>query len=209
MSLLDNLGWRDQDRNPATPRQALGVDRVPPNTKLVITYLTTSATQHRQVSEILSQSLMGCGFGVNVVNAAQNDFYAEGPGGPLFGRNFDLAEYAMSTTTSQPPCARFSAAEIPSAANHWVGTNLSGYKNPAFDAACESARQALPDEAAYLENYRLTQTLFAQELPAVPLYHRIEIAAARFDFCNFALAPTSASDLFAIELFDYGDSCLP
>ena len=209
MSLLDNLGWRDHDRNPATPRQAIGVDRVPPNTKLVITYLTTSATQRRQVSEILSQSLLGCGIGLSVVNAAQNDFYAEGPGGPLFGRNFDLAEYAMSTTTSQPPCARFTAVEIPSAANHWVGTNLSGYQNPAFDAACTAARQAMPDEAAYLENYRLTQTLFAQDLPAVPLYNRIEIAAARFDFCNFALAPTSASDLFAIELFDYGDSCLP
>ena len=209
MRILDNLGWRDHDRDPATPRQAIGVDRAPANTELIVTYVTTSASQRRQVSEILSQSLRGCGFGVTVINTSQAEFYAEGPLGPLFGRAFDLAEFAMSTTDPLPPCARFTTIEIPTAANHWVGANLSGYKNPAFDAACESARQSMPDEAGYLNNYRLAQTLFSQELPAIPLYNRIETAAARFDFCNFVLDPSSSSDLFAIEAFDYGDSCLP
>jgi peptide/nickel transport system substrate-binding protein len=209
MKLLDSIGWRDHDNDPATPRHAQGVDRVQTGTELTLTYITTSATQRRQVADILSQSLRGCGIGVNVVHAPQLDFYAEGPSGPLFGRNFDLAEYAMSTVTTQPPCARFTSAEIPNADNHWVGTNLSGYKNPAFDAACTAARQSLPDEAAYVENYHLTQTILAQDLPAIPLYNRIETAAARFDLCNFALDPTAASDLFAIETFDYGDSCLP
>ena len=207
--LLNTLGWVDHDNNPDTPRHAQGVDRVTNGAELTFTYITTSATQRRQVAEILSQSLRGCGIGVNVFHASPMDFYAEGPGGSLFGRNFDLAEYAMSTLTLQPPCARFAASEIPDAENHWVGANLGGYNNPAFDAACALARQSLPDENAYAENYHLTQSLFAQDLPAIPLYNRLEIAAARFDFCNFALDPTAASDLFAIETFDYGDSCLP
>jgi peptide/nickel transport system substrate-binding protein len=209
MKLLNDLGWRDHDNNPDTPRHAQGVDHVTNSTELTVTYVTTSATQRRQVADILSQSLRGCGIGVNVIHTSQIDFYAEGPDGLLFGRNFDLAEYAMSTLTVRPPCARFTIAEIPNAENHWVGTNVSGYKNPAYDAACTLARQSLPDEAAYAENYHLTQTIFSQDLPAVPLYNRLETAAARFDFCNFALDPTAASDLFAIETFDYGDSCLP
>lgn len=207
--LLDDLGWRDHDNDPATPRHAFGVSRVPQGTELSFTYITTSATQRRQVSEILSQSLQGCGIGVNLVYVTAAELYAEGPLGSLFGRAFDLAEYAMSTTTLQPPCARFTTDEIPTAATHWVGTNLGGYKNPTFDAACASALQSLPSEATYSQDYHLTQTLFVQELPAIPLYNRLEIAAARFDFCNFLLDPTAASDLYAIEMFDYGDSCLP
>jgi peptide/nickel transport system substrate-binding protein len=209
MRLLDNIGWRDHDNNPDTPRHAQGVDRVQNGTELTFTYLTTSATQRRQVADILSQSLRACGIGVNVLHISQMEFYAEGPAGLLFGRAFDVAVYAMATLTAQPPCARFTTDEIPNASNNWVGTNVSGYKNPTYDAACLIARQSLPDETTYVENYHLTQTIFAQELPAIPLYNRIETAAARFDFCNFSLDPTASSDLFGIETFDYGATCLP
>lgn len=207
--LLNNMGWRDHDNNPATPRHAQGVDRVVNGTELNLTYIATSAAQRRQVADILSQSLIGCGIGVNVVHLSQLEFYAEGPAGPLFGRNFDLAEFAMHTPSVLPACERFASFEIPSAANHWVGTNVSGYKNPEYDAACSSARQSLPSEASHAENYRLAQAIFVQDLPAIPLFFRIETAAARFDFCNFALDPTAASDLYNIEAFDYGDACLP
>jgi peptide/nickel transport system substrate-binding protein len=209
MSILDNLGWRDHDSKPETPRQAIGVDRVPPNTPLIINYITTSATQRRQVSEILTESLTECGFGVNLQIVNQFELYGEGPYGPLFGRQFDLAEFAMSTLTFQPPCARFTAAEIPSAINNWIGTNVSGYNNPLFDAACRTANEALPSEPAYLAAFRETQSIFANDLPAIPLYNRIEIAAARYDFCGLTIDPTSATDLYAIELFDYGDACQP
>jgi peptide/nickel transport system substrate-binding protein len=209
MRILDNLGWRDHDNNPATPRQAIGVDRVPPNTQLVMSYITTSATQRRQVSEILSQSLAACGIGLTVKIQSQVDFYAEGPFGQFLGRTFDLAEYAMSTAGFLPPCTNFTTSTIPNADNNWIGTNVAGYKNPLFDAACAAANQALPDEAAYLNSFRETQSIFATDLPAIPLYNRIEIVAARYDFCGLKIDPTSATDLYAIEMFDYGDSCQP
>lgn len=207
--ILDNIGWRDHDNDPSTPRHAQNVPRVAQSTELKFTYVTSSASQRRQIAELFAQSLRGCGIGVEVKHVSQLELYAEGPLGPLFGRNFDLAEYAMAALDFQPTCARFTSSEIPQEANRWVGTNLSGYQNPTFDAACALARQSTPDEAAYADNYRLTQTLFAQELPAIPLFNRIETAATRADFCNFALDPTAATDLYAIELFDYGESCLP
>lgn len=209
MRALDNLGWRDHDNNPATARVAIGVDRVPPNTKLVITYSTTSITQRRQVSEILGQSLIQCGIGLTITYLPQLDFYAEGPGGLLFGRKFDLAEFAMSTFTPFPPCERFTSAEIPNALNRWIGANVSGYKNPTFDSACLAARTALPDEAAYLSGFRQTQLIFSTDLPAIPLYNRIETAAARADFCNVAIDPTASTDLWSIETYDYGAACQP
>jgi len=217
IKILENLGWTDPDQNPATPRQALGVDRVPPGTNLIVSYLTTSATQRRQVTEILAASLQQCGIGLEVSYMAQPDFFAAGPAGPLFGRNFELAEFAMSTLNTDPPCARFTTLEIPkiqaptdqfpNAENSWSGTNVTGYKNPSFDAACLDARQSLPGEETYLEAYRQTQSIFANDLPAIPLFNRLEIAAARYNFCNFQLDPTAASDLFAIEAFDLNDTC--
>lgn len=206
--ILDSLGWIDHDRNPETPREAVGVDRVQPRTKLIIQYASSSATQRRQVADILAEGLRSCQIGVDVIHLSQAEFYAEGPPGLIFGRNFELAAFSMASTTLLPPCQWLSSAEIPGPANNWVGANVIGYKSAAFDSACNTALQSMPDEQAYLTSYRETQTIFANDLPAIPLYNRIEIAASRFDLCNFSLDPTTATDLYAIEIFDYGESCL-
>ncbi len=206
IQLLEEAGWRDTDGNPATPRQASGVKNVRAGTPLALNYYTTMATQRRQVVEILTQSLAQCGVGLNVQYLSQNDLYAPGPDGVLFGRRFDLAEYAMGINGIEPPCTWFSSTDIPNVSNHWIGTNVTGYKSDAYDAACRAARQALPDESAYGESYRQTQAIFSADLPAIPLYFRLRVAAARPGVCHFDLDP-SANPLWNIEAFDYGPLC--
>jgi peptide/nickel transport system substrate-binding protein len=206
ISLLEQAGWRDTDGNPATPRTAVAVKNVAAGTPLQLNYYTTTATQRRQVVEILTGSLAQCGVSLAVQYFSQNDLYAPGPDGPLFGRRFDLIEYAMGVNGIEPPCGWFTSAEIPSASNHWVGTNVTGYKNPQFEAACRTAGLALPDEASYADSYLQTQTLFSTELPAIPLYYRLRVAAARPDLCHFDLDP-SANPLWNIEAFDRGEAC--
>jgi peptide/nickel transport system substrate-binding protein len=124
----------------------------------------------------------------------------------LFGRRFDLIEYAMGVNGIEPPCTWFTGAEIPNAGTHWIGTNVTGYRSAAFDDACRLARLSLPDETAYTESYRQTQAVFSADLPAIPLYFRLRTAAARPDFCHFDLDP-SANPLWNIEAFDYGPDC--
>jgi peptide/nickel transport system substrate-binding protein len=137
---------------------------------------------------------------------AQDDLYAPGPVGLLFGRRFDLIEYAMATDGVEPPCDWFTSNEIPNAANHWVGTNVSGYKNPDYDAACRAAHLALPGEQAYTDAYHQAQAIFAADLPSIPLYYRLKIAASRADVCHFDLDP-SAEPLWNVEAFDMGQGC--
>jgi peptide/nickel transport system substrate-binding protein len=206
VSLLEQAGWMDTDGNPATPRLAVAVKNVAFNTPLQLNYYTTTATQRRQVVEILSGSLAQCGIGLNVRYFSQNDLYAPGPEGLLFGRRFDLIEFAMGVNGIEPPCEWFTSAAIPSAYNDWIGTNVTGYENPQFDAACHSAGLALPDEPAYAESYRETQNIFSAELPAIPLYYRLRVAAARTDVCRFSLDP-SANPMWNIEAFDKGEAC--
>jgi peptide/nickel transport system substrate-binding protein len=204
--ILDQIGWLDHDKDPATPRVSARVTNVPGGTPLVLNYVTSSATQRRQVAEIVAQSLAACGMGLNLKYLSASDLYLPGPEGPLFGRHFDLAEYAIGVNTLEPQCSWFTSSQIPTASNHWVGVNISGYKNPKFDSACDQALQALPDDPAYT-GHQEAQAIFASELPSIPLYQRLKIAAARFDFCGFALDPASAYPLAALESFDYGGSC--
>jgi len=206
--ILEQVGWLDQDNNPSTPRQAFTVTNVPVNTPLVLNYFTSSATQRHQVAEILAQSLAECGIGLNVVYSSASDFYAQGPGGPLFGRQFDLAEYAIGVNSFEPQCSWFTTSQIPSESNHWVGTNVSGYKNPNFDAACLKALQTVSTDPEYTFHQE-AQTVFATDIPALPLYLRLKVAATRADFCGFTLDPSSSSALADLETFDYGAGCVP
>ncbi len=206
ISLLEQAGWRDLDGDPATPRLASNIPNVKAGTPLQLNYYTTTATQRRQVVDILAKSLARCGIGLNVEYFSQNDLYAPGPSGSLFGRHFDLIEYAMGVNGIEPPCGWFTSAEIPSVSNLWIGTNVTGYQNTEFDAACQAAKFTLPGEQAYVDTYRNTQVLFSSELPAIPLYYRLRIAASRFDLCHFDLDPT-ANPLWNIEAIDMGDAC--
>ena len=206
ISLLEQAGWRDVDGDPSTPITAVNVTNVTPGTPLQLNYYTTTATQRRQVVDILEKSLAQCGIGLNVEYFSQNDLYSPGPDGFLFGRNFDLIEYAMGVNSIEPPCGWFTTDEIPTSSNSWIGTNVTAYKNEEFDAACRSAQLSLPDEPSYLESYRQTQVLFSTELPAIPLYYRLRIAAARPDLCHFDLDAT-ANPLWNIEAFDKGEAC--
>jgi ABC-type transport system substrate-binding protein len=89
-----------------------------------------------------------------------------------------------------------------------VGTNVSGYKSSNFDAACQKALQTVSTDPEYA-SHQEAQALFAADLPSIPLYLRLKVAATRPDFCGFSLDPSSSSALVDIETFDYGESCAP
>ena len=207
IALLDSAGWKDLDNNPATPRVAATVKGVAVGTPLVLNYLTTSALQRRQVSDILSQSLAQCGVGVNLKYYSQDELYASGPDGPLFGRQFDLAEYAIGNIGTEPPCDWFTTDQIPAKDNKWLGVNISGYSNPDYDALCHKALNSLPGSQGYKDSYAGVQNIFATDLPSVPLYMRIKAAATRRDMCNFSLDAFAVNDLWNIEEFNFGQNC--
>ena len=206
ISLLKQAGWQDLDKDPATPLQAINVENVAYNTPLELNYYTTTSTQRRQVVEILEKSLAQCGIGLNVQYFTQSDIYASGPNGLLFGRNFDLAEYALGIDSIEPACNWFTTSEIPTEANLWSGTNLSGYSNAEYDAACLTAEGTLPTEQDHIDSYRQTQNILAADLPSIPLYYRLRISATRPDICNYDLDAT-ANPLWNIESINKGDAC--
>ncbi|MBT3187659.1 MAG: hypothetical protein HN736_17415 [Anaerolineae bacterium] len=197
--LLDEIGWKDRDNDPSTPRTALNVADVPTGTSLELDYITTTSIQRRQVSEILAESLRECGVGINLAYLPPEEFYAPGPDGILFGRNFDLAQFAMGTESIAPRCDWFSSASLPNAENDWLGENLSGYSSKKYDEACQKASFTLPNAPSFEQNYRETLSIYAEELPAIPLYPYLRVAASRVNLKGFSLDPSAKTWLWNIE----------
>ena len=205
--LLDEVGWKDRDNDPQTPLEAWEIPGVPDGTKLVLNYVTTGAIQRRQVSEILSKSLAECGVQVKLQFLDPEVLYHTGPEYPLFGRQFDLAEFAMASSGFEPACNWYMGSEIPGTTNSWMGVNFSGYKNLAFDTACQSARSSIGQEVPLKTLYEDPQEIFAQDLPVITLYWQVKVGAARVGLCGFKLDPTSANNQWNIESYRFQTIC--
>ncbi len=203
MRLLEQIGWKDFDSDPTTPRLAQGVANVLTGQPLVVNYLTSEAPLRKKAAEILAQSLAGCGIQVNLQVLPVDSLYQPGPEGVLFGRKFDLAQLSWQTG-HQSACQLYTSAQIPNSANGWLGSNIIGYSDPVFDAACQTAFQADPVQ---VEANLVVQQAFAAALPAIPLYFPVRAAASRVDLCGYQLDLTARSNLSGIEMLNYGDAC--
>jgi peptide/nickel transport system substrate-binding protein len=205
-ALLDEVGWKDTDNNPDTPRIAVTVPNVIAGTPLEVTYATTQATLRKSVSDAVTKSLAGCGIKAAVAESAPTDLYASGPDGPLFGRKFNLTEFFWELG-AQPVCSIYQTDQIPTAGNHWIGSNITGYSSAEFDAACNTMKTILPEEAGYQDAQNKVQEIFAKDMPVVPLYQILKVAAARSDLCGVSMDASSRSEMWNIENFEISNSC--
>jgi peptide/nickel transport system substrate-binding protein len=228
-NLLEEVGWVMGDDG---VRVSSGVADVPDGTRLSFNFWTTNATQRQQATQIMAQTLAECGVEANLEYWVSGEYFADGPEGPVFGRRFDIGQFAWLTGV-EPPCDLFITEAIPGEGDltvgdvpwlaaamgeganteaaafpyAWGGWNDPGYSNPAFDAACLGALSALPGQAAYEENHLLAQAIFAEDLPVIPLYLRLKLAATRPDMCGFIMDPTANSEMWNIEEFGFGSLC--
>jgi peptide/nickel transport system substrate-binding protein len=206
VQLLDQVGWKDADGNPATPRVAAGVTGVPDGTPLLVSLDTTTAGLRQEVARQIAEDLTQCGVGVTTSLDEPGNLFAPGPDGKLFGRSFDLATFYWESS-ALTPCLLYTSGQIPSAANHWVGANVTGFSDADYDAACEAAYWSMPDQSDYTAVNQAAERLFSQDLPVIPLYYQLKIAISRPDLCGLDLDLTARSLLSNLELLDEGEGC--
>ncbi|MBN2003473.1 MAG: hypothetical protein JXA21_08970, partial [Anaerolineae bacterium] len=161
----------------------------------------TTAAMRVQYMQIFQQNLADCGFKVNLENLSSTEFFADGPDGPVFGRRFDVGSFAWVTGV-EPSCSLYLSTELPTEDNAWAGQNDPGLNSPEFDAACKRALQALPGSEDYIEGHKEAQRIFTQELPVVPLFLRLKLAAYRPEVKGFIMDSTQNSEMWNIENFD-------
>ncbi len=204
--LLEEAGWKVDGSNPSAPRTAAGSATVPAGTPLVVNYDISDAPLDLQVAQMVQKDLSGCGIQVKISTFNLGQLYSPGPEGPLFGRTYDLTQFAWEAGT-QSPCLLYLSDQIPTAKNSWLGANITGYSSPEYDAACQKALQSRPDQADYAAANQQAESLFASQLPVIPLYYRLKIVATRPDLCGLQMDVTDRSALWGLEDFNYGTGC--
>ncbi len=201
MALLDEIGWVDDDGDPATPRVAQGVAGVSDGTPLSFKWQSTTAEFRRAYMPIYQENLRECGFDVTLENLPAGQYFADGPEGPVFGRAFDIGSFAWLTGVV-PGCDLYISDQIPSEENNWGGQNDPGFNNAEYDTACKTALGTLFGTDEYVQAIQQAQHIFAEQLPVVPLFLRLKLAAYRPEVGGFVMDPTENSEMWNIENFD-------
>ncbi len=197
-ALLEEMGWVVGADG---VREAKGVEGIADGTLLEFKWGSTTAAMRVQYMQLFQQNLADCGFKVNLDNMASGQWFADGPDGPLFGRRYDVGSFAWLTGV-EPSCSLYLGSETPSEENGWAGQNNPGFMNDAFDAACKRALGALPGTTDYIEGHKDAQRIFSEQLPVVPLFLRLKLAATRPEVKGFIMDPTQNSEMWNVEAFD-------
>ncbi|MFQ6100603.1 MAG: peptide ABC transporter substrate-binding protein [Anaerolineae bacterium] len=199
-SLLEEVGWRDEDGDGV--REAHGVAGIVNRTPFTVTLFTTSGDPpHERTAAILVENLAACGIGLAVQYFPDEEFFADGPDGPVLGRQFDLALFSWLNDLDAP-CWLYLSAEVPGPENWWAASNNPGYASADYDAACQAALDTLPGMEAYIRFHRRAQRIFSQDLPVLPLYFVPKLVATRPEVGGVILDPSEDVDLWNIEAFD-------
>jgi peptide/nickel transport system substrate-binding protein len=209
-ALLQAAGWIDLDNDPNTPRVAQAVPGVLDATPFQVDFLTQDTPERQQVAELIKNSLAQCGIEVDIRYLQSADLFAPGPDGQVFGRQFDLAQFGWEVSL-EPPCDLYTTRQIPGPYPQypmgWGGANASGYSQPEYDALCATARNSLMDDPVHQEAHLQAQSIFAEDLPVLPLYSRFRLVAARPDLCGLQLDPLADGIFWNIEGMNYGEGC--
>jgi peptide/nickel transport system substrate-binding protein len=197
-ALLDEVGYLDTSGDGIRD----DIASTAPFTVTLGTYADSDLRQ--QINELVREDLVDCGIEVHTYTQEAGAWFQPGPAGTVFGRQFDLAAFAWLSHI-QPDCGQYMTANIPGSPelgyNGWEGVNVSGFSNEAYDAACGQALSLLPGQPGYVEAHQEAMRIFAQELPAIPLFTHVRVAAATPDVLNFRPESAQPSELWnAFEL---------
>lgn len=176
-ALLDGAGW------------LVGADgwRYQDGQRLAFTLMTTDTQKRRQMAAHFQADMAQCGMDVSLEFWPALDFFADGPDGPVFGRQYDVAEFAWSIDV-EPFCYIFVTDQIGSDANGWVGyQNNLGYSDAQFDQACLTALGQPRGAAQYDANHALALERFTADLPSLYLFPRVMAALTNPNLLNFQI----------------------
>lgn len=141
-----------------------------------ISIMTTAGnTSREQVEQIIKDQVKQVGIDLRIDNR---------PASVLFGevtrkRTYPhLVMYAWQSSPLTHFRTIWHSKDIPTAANNYVGQNTPGYRNPQMDTLLEQADAEL-DDAKRIVLLKKAQEIWAEDLPSLPLFFRIETNVSR------------------------------
>ncbi len=160
--LLDEAGWRP---GPG------GIRVNAEGARLSFPLMTTAGSRARElVQQVLQAQFRTVGVEARIRNEPARVFFGETV---THRTNPGLNMYAFLSTPEGVPVEMLRSDRIPSEANGFAGQNFPGYRSERMDALLDALELELdPDRRRAM--WSELQRLYAGDLPAIPLYFRVE-----------------------------------
>ncbi len=186
-ALLDEIGLIDRDGD--------GVRENEEGEPFAININAPAESEARlRLAQLFADDMAACGIGVTVAPLPASSFYTEGAEGPIFGRKFDAALFAW-LLPAEPACHLYTSENV-------GGVNVTGWADYGFDAACENGRFSFTNSDLYNAAHQEAMDIYAEQLPSIPLFSRLRIAATSPQVQGFALDTTQPTPLWNIAEID-------
>ncbi|MFQ5945053.1 MAG: ABC transporter substrate-binding protein [Anaerolineae bacterium] len=179
-SILEEEGWADGDGDGVREKEGVA---------LAFTLTTDQDPYRQQISQEIARQLEPLGFRIRIRTLPAADLVRNA----LRPGSFDALVFRWARLPADPdPYEMWHSSQIPD-----QGQNFGGFGNRDVDEILEQARMTV-DLARRRELYVRFQELFAQEVPAIPLYYPIYSYAVDQRVGGIQLGPVrDPSDRFA------------
>jgi peptide/nickel transport system substrate-binding protein len=159
-ALLDKAGWKTG---------AGGVRRNAAGEPLMLEIMTTAGNKSRElVQQAMQSQWKQAGIDVRIRNEPARVFFGE----TVSKRKFSaMAMFAWISSPENIPRSTLHSDEIPTADNGWSGQNYTGFRDEEMDKVIDDL-EVVCEPKANQALWNRMQTIYAEELPALPLYFR-------------------------------------
>lgn len=193
LELLAKNGWTDSDGDGILDKGGV---------KFSFVHSTRTNALREKVTQVVQAQLKENCMIETKIELYGGEFFADGPDGIVFGRQYDMGEFAWLTGV-EPPCNLYTTTQIPSEEYGWGASNNTGWSNADFDAACAAGSNTLDaDEKA--AKHAEAMVIFTADLPSIPLFARAKILVTGANIEGVIMDPTANSELWNVENFDIG-----
>jgi len=159
-ALLDEAGWSEMRD---------GIRHNGDGKPLALELMTTAGNRTRElVQQVLQSQWKRLGIDITIKNEPARVFFGETTNKRKFT---GLAMFAWISSPENVPRSTLHTEEIPTEENGWAGQNYTGYQSEAMDQLIDEIELELDREKRETMWHEL-QTLYAEDLPVIPLYFR-------------------------------------
>lgn len=175
IALLKEAGWEDGGS-------------VATGAPLFLKFTTTNAAFRQTWATVLEQQLKdNCGITIARTHAPGSWWFGDTTG--LSRRDYELGAFAWVGSADPGGISLYACNQIPFPSNNWEGQNAMGWCNETASKAIIAANNTL-DRAERIKQYGIVQQEFSKDMVSLPLFNRLEAAAANKDLTNFKPNPT-------------------